>query len=185
MELLEAIAGRRAIRSFLSAPVSDASIRQIIDAAVLAPSALNSQPWLFAIISGRSRLEDYSERAKAHYLATFSPGRDPHAIRHDELNATGFDLFYGAPSLIVVYCLPAGQFSVGDCCFAALNLMLVAHGLGLGTCPIGYAQSWFDLSEVKQTLSVPSECTAVVPIAVGWPAAIPPPTTRRAPIIRW
>ena len=183
MELFDAIYGRRAVHAFTDDDVASSVLDSLIDAAIQAPSALNSQPWQFLVIRGRGVLADHSERAKAHYLATFSPGRDPHAIRHDMLNQPGFNLFYNAPAVIVIYAAPAGQFSSGDCCFAAQNLMLAAFAKGFGTCPVGFAQSWFDLTEIKMRLNVPSHLTAVLPIAIGVPLATPQKTTRNPPVL--
>ena len=69
MELLEAIYQRRSVRHFTEAPVPPALINELIKAAIQAPSAMNQQPWAFAVIRGRARLHDYSERAKAHLLS--------------------------------------------------------------------------------------------------------------------
>ena len=183
MDLHNAIYGRRAIHAFTNDDVPDTVLNSLIEAAIQAPSALNSQPWRFLVIHSRGLLADYSERAKTHYLATFSPGRDPHAMRHDMLNQPGFNLFYNAPAAIVIYAAASGQFSNGDCCFAGQNLMLAAFSLGLGTCPIGFAQSWFDQSEVKMRLNVPPDLTAVLPIAIGVPVAPAPKTSRNSPIL--
>ena len=55
MDMLEAIRGRRAIRSFSGEPVERDTIAYLIDLAICAPSALNRQPWSFAVIEGRER----------------------------------------------------------------------------------------------------------------------------------
>jgi nitroreductase len=73
-----------------------------------------------------------------------------------------------------------------DCCLAAENLMLAAYGLGLGTCPIGYARPWFDLLETKRELDVPEHYAAVFPVVVGYPAGVPEPTPREEPnVVSW
>jgi len=68
MELLEAIYTRRATRSFLPEPVSDETVRRLLEVAVQAPSAMNAQPWRFVVIQDPVRLDRYSERAKALLL---------------------------------------------------------------------------------------------------------------------
>jgi len=56
----------------------------------------------------------------------------------------------------------------------------------LGTCPIGFARSWLDLPESKQTLGIPADYTPVMPIIVGYPQEIPPHAARKAPeILFW
>ena len=57
MELLEAIKTRRSIRQFQNRPVADEQIQAIIEAAMMAPSAGNQQPWHFIIIRDRAKLD--------------------------------------------------------------------------------------------------------------------------------
>ena len=52
----------------------------LIDAAILAPSALNVQPWAFVVIEDRALLREYGERARAHYLTLEFP--EPTRAKH-------------------------------------------------------------------------------------------------------
>ena len=54
MEALEAIKTRRSVRSFSNKPVEREIIEQIIDCARLAPSANNSQPWEFVVVTDQT-----------------------------------------------------------------------------------------------------------------------------------
>ena len=95
-----------------------------------------------------------------------------------------FELFHGAPALVVIYATSAD--GVPDCFLAAQNLMLAAWTLGLGTCPIGLARPLFNRAEVKEELGVSRQWPCALPIAVGWPYGQTPPTSRRpAQIIAW
>jgi nitroreductase len=79
-----------------------------------------------------------------------------------------------------------GRFVTADCWLAAENLMLMACGLGLGTCPIGFAVPILNTPEVKRELGIPAEYEVVAPIAVGFPRGFTPPVSRRPPeIIAW
>ncbi len=53
MNLTEAIYGRRSVREFAHAPVDEAVIGRLVSAATQAPSAVNLQPWTFAIVRDR------------------------------------------------------------------------------------------------------------------------------------
>jgi len=183
MELIDAIYGRRAVRDYTPQEVSRATIEELIDAAVHAPTALDEQPWVFAVIQGQGLLQDYSDRAKAHFLATFNPGNDPHAMRRDQLMDARYNLFYNAGTLVVIYAEPNRHFAPVDCCLAAENLMLAAHAKGLATCPVGFAQSWLDLPEIKTEIRVAQELTAVIPLIVGYPAKTPGAVPRKKPEI--
>jgi nitroreductase len=135
MDVREAISRRRAVREFTTEPVEEAALRGLIDAEVQAPSAVNQQPWLFTVVRDREVLARISNEAKAHMLRTSQAALASHHFLHI-LNDPKFDIFYGAPALIIISA-PAGPWSVADCSLAAENLMLAAHAAGLGTCWIG------------------------------------------------
>lgn len=180
MDLFKAIYQRRAVRHYSDAEVTRGLVLELLRAAAQAPSSLNQQPWSFAVLHGRGRLAACSERAKAHLLATCeaSLSLDPFV---DEYASSTADLFHGADTLIVVYARPGRFHPVEECFLAAQNLMLAAHGLGLGSCPVGFARPWFDLPEVKAELGVPPHYAAVLPVVVGHPAQPPAAVPRHEP----
>ena len=67
MDLLEAIRDRRSVRAFAGG-ASRTEIEELLRLAVLAPSAMNAQPWAFAVVEDRALLQRISDRAKAHLL---------------------------------------------------------------------------------------------------------------------
>lgn len=185
MELMEAIIQRRAVRSYTDRPVTKTTIKELLRAAIHAPSAVNQQPWAFAVIRGRQRLDEYSERAKQHMLAVLPQSLVLHR-RSDQLTSTGYHVFHHAGTAIVIYGKPAQFAANEDCCMAAQNLLLAAHGMGLGTCPIGFVRPWLDLPAIKSEMGVPTHYSAVMPIVVGWPAEKTAPTPRAEPeIVAW
>jgi len=168
MEVLDAIYSRRAVRSFTNTQITREMIDKLIDAAIQAPSAMNSQPWAFAVVQDRELLKGYSARAKEHSLGTL--GDNPHAQEWESiLSRPDYDIFHGAPTLIIICAKPDGLMPAEDCSLAAQNLMLAAHALGLGTCPIGFARMWLNLSEVKEEIGVPKNYFPVFPVVVGFP----------------
>ena len=185
--LTDAIFHRRAVRAYSDRPVSEEKVNKLLAAAVQAPSAMNQQPWGFAVFRGYCRLREYSNRAKAHLVATYPTSFELHP--RSELYANpGYDLFHGANTLIVIYAMSGRLHPNEDCCLAAENLMLAAYGCGLGTCPIGYARPWFDLLETKREFEIPEHYTAVFPVVVGYPAGVTPATGRDEPNVlcwRW
>ncbi len=185
MDILQAIQHRRAVRRYTDVPVHPAIIRDLLRAATQAPSAMNQQPWAFAVVCGRERLAGYSARAKVHLLTLL-----PHLLelhqRADQLDSASYNVFHHAGTLVVIYAKPASYHPADDCFLAAQNFMLAAHGQGLGTCPIGFARSWLNLPEIKAELGIPPACTCVMPLVVGWPAEQPAPTPREEPdIVCW
>jgi nitroreductase len=186
--VFNAIYERRSIRFFSEEAVSHAHVRALLDAAIHAPSALNAQPWAFVVIQDRLLLDRYSKEAKELLLAeplqpeVINSGlADLDRLRR-EVSEPGYALFHGASTLIVIYATNAG--GVSDCFLAAQNLMLGAWALGLGTCPIGLATPLFNRDVVKKELNVP-DWTAALPIVVGRPARVVPPTPRRPVAVTW
>ncbi len=165
-------------------PVDEAMLRRLIEAATLAPSAVNEQPWLFTVIRDKVVLARISAAGKAATLASPPAGVPPHHIQ-EMLESPTFDIFYHAPVLIVISSATEGRWAVENCALAAENLMLAARAAGLGTCWIGFAQTWLGTPEGKDALGLPPEHLPVAPIIVGHPASFPPPVPRKAPRINW
>ena len=184
MELFEAIKGRRAVREFTAQPVDEAAIRRLIDAAVQAPSAVNQQPWTFTIVRDRAVLDRLSSEAKAFMLRTLPA--DAHAAHLRPILADpAVQIFHQAPTLVVISAAAQGAWVVEDCALAAQNLMLAAHATGLGTCWIGFAQTYLNTPQGKQLLDLPPAWVSVAPIIVGHPKAPSPGIARKEPTLRW
>lgn len=184
MDISEAIAGRRAVREYTAEAVAEGTIRRLIEAAIQAPSAVNQQPWIFTVVRDQGVLDRISRDAKVHMLATMPPGAPSEHFR-SLLGDANFHIFYHAPVLILISGSAAGPWIAEDCALAAENLMLAAHAAGLGTCWIGFAQSYLNSPEGKKVLGLPAPSVAVAPIIVGHPKSAPPPVPRKEPEIRW
>ena len=137
------------------------------------------------MIRDRPLLRQVSRQAKAHLLATSGDGALPPALR-DMLESEAFDIFYGAPVLMLLSCPADEAFGIVDCALAAQNLMLSARALGLGTCWIGFASAWLAGAEGRRSVGLPESQMAVAPIIVGYPRLKNlPQVPRREPEIRW
>jgi nitroreductase len=184
MELMDVINERRAVRDYTSTPVERAVIERLIEAAILAPSAMNLQPWSFAVLLGRERVEGYAKRAKAWLLTSLSQTSYEPSIRH-MLEDPQFVLFHHAPALVVVLAKSSGTQAAEDCCLAAENLMLAARNEGLGSCWIGFSRPWLDLPATKKELNLPESYHVVAPIILGYPRAWPESHGRNSAEIHW
>jgi nitroreductase len=185
MEVMEAIHGRRAVRSFLPGVLEEESIRKLLQAATHAPSAMNAQPWAFVIVQDKARLDRYSKRAKALLLAR--AGDDAKGARYRQLlSDPGFDIFYDAGTLIVICAESSSDYAQADCWLAAQNLQLAAVAAGLGTCCIGLAVALLNEPEIKSELGIAPGMSAIAPLIVGKPRAQPPAVPRKQPrVLAW
>ncbi len=148
MQLMEAIAGRRSVRAYRNDPVPEAMLRRLIGAAILAPNAVNEQPWTFTVLRDHALLTRISNAAKSHMLASLGESGASDHFR-PRLEDPEFHIFYHAPALILISARSEGPWIVEDCALAAENLMLAAFAEGLGTCWIGFAQSYLGTAEGK------------------------------------
>ena len=184
MEINEAIFSRRSVREYTLQEVDEQAIRRLIEAAVHAPNAVNQQPWMFTVVADKAVLDTLSRAAKSYMLATITPGAHSDHFR-SLLSDSNFHIFYQAPVLVLISAAVQGPWIVEDCALAAENLMLAAHDVGLGTCWIGFAQSFLNTAEGKRLLDLPAASVPVAPIIVGHPKVVPFDIPRKAPDIRW
>jgi len=184
MDLKEAIYTRRSVREFTAEPVSESIIRDLIEAAIQAPSAVNQQPYAFCVVRDKDVLATLSREAKAHMVRTTPVGLMSHHFS-EILNDANFHIFYHAPVLILIATVAEMPWAVEDCALAAENLMLAARAARLGTCWIGFAQGWLGTPEGKALLKLPAAYKPVAPIIVGHPKSAPPPVPRKEPEIRF
>ena len=189
-DAVKAIYQRRAVRVYDDKPVTRDNVDFLVDAAIHAPSAVNRQPWAFVVIQEREVLARYAKEGKQLLLneppviEVVESGLPDMDRLRQMASGPDFELFHGAPALVVIYATSAD--GVPDCFLAAQNLMLAAWTLGLGSCPIGLARPLFNRAEVKEELGVSREWPCALPIAVGWPDGETPPTSRRpAQIVAW
>jgi nitroreductase len=193
MELIETIEGRKSIRAFKPDPVPREMIEKILLLATKAPSAINLQPWEFAVVAGKEKerlcrrlLKAYGERRVSCSPRTTKPlppeidRRRKELFREmkpyvdqladsfeDYINEGSFN-FYGAPTAIIISMDRAFPKTYLVCIGATLGyLVLTAHALGLGTCPIGIITAFED--EIKDQLNIPEAKEVILGVALGYP----------------
>ncbi len=145
---------------------------------------MNLQPWAFAVLLDRARIDEYGRRAKEWTLANFAQTGFESRLRQ-MLEDPKFVMLYRAPALVIVLAKNHEAQSAEDCCLAAENFMLAARDEGLGTCWIGLSRPWLDLPATKAELGVPKEFRVVAPLILGHPKAWPESHGRIPPEIHW
>jgi nitroreductase len=191
MDLLKAMEERRSSRAFLDKPVDRETLEKLLRLATQAPSAINLQPWEITVVSGEekkrlSRLlvkrmkemnvscgpsanrplpEHFIERQRGLLNVTL-PGL-PENTPFQEFINEGSCNFYGSPSAIIITIDEVfSSIRLADIGIVVGYLVLAAHGLGLGTCPIGLITAFDDA--IKEELNIPEEKQVVIGMAVGY-----------------
>ena len=179
MPLSAAIARRVSCRAYQPTPVPQARLMQMLEAARLAPSACNAQPWRFAVVRDpdlRRRIVEDGFLPGARM--TWAIDAPVHVVIGMERSFVTHRL---APSVSGV------DYPWVDIGIAGEHLVLAATELGLGTCWIG----WIKPRALAKLVGWPAAVKPVVVITVGYasdPDSAPLPATRRRPLeelVRW
>lgn len=175
----DVIARRVSCRAYKPDPVPEAHVLQILEAARLAPSACNQQPWRFAVARD-------PEMRRRIVMEGFLPG-----IKMDWAIAAPVHVVVGMERNLMTHRLAASVSGVDypwvDIGIAAEHLVLAATELGLGTCWIG----WIKPRVIARLVAWPRSVKPVVVITVGYPCEGETgklPAARRKPlaeIVRW
>ena len=162
MDIFQIFRERRSIRKYKETQVEAEKIKQILDAARLAPSWKNMQCWRFLVVSNP---------AQKKALLTAFPEENP-----------GTRAISAAPVVIVVCADPSEsgvengiEYYVADTAIAFEHLCLAAHALGLGTCWMG----WYDEVVVKKSLGIPDTIRVVGVTPLGYPDQEPKARPRK------
>lgn len=183
MELSDIIASRRSIRKFKQESISDETIHALLDAARLAPSGSNLQPWRFVVARSQAAKEMLGRCTPYKFIVQASvvfvccadltslATRD---LRIGELFTTGaFDdveMDAVAASVSTVLDTEAAKAYLSmNVAIAVEHIALKAVDLGLGSCWIGR----FDRDKVKEALTLDETIHPVVLLPVGYPDQAP------------
>jgi len=156
MTVTEAIRARRSIRKYKPDPVPPEHVKLMLEAAMVAPSAINGRPWEFAVLRDRGLREQ---------IVAVAPAAKP------ILEAPMAILVSGKPE-----CTPPHiQFWQQDCGAAIQNLLLQALELGYGTCWCGLYPLADRADAVREILGLDPATVPMGVIAVGVPDETPAP----------
>jgi len=168
--IIDNILSRRAIRKYTQQQVSTEQIDTIMRSAIYAPSAWNKQPWEIRVIQNPDVLKEIDKRFVSYAEKNEPSGR---AAKYRE---PGFSIYHNSPTLIVIASDKENPNAKLDAGIALQNILLGAHALGLGTCPLALIVPTFNAPENKdlmKTLNIPEGYEVAVGIALGYPAESP------------
>jgi 5,6-dimethylbenzimidazole synthase len=180
MDVFTAIKGRRSCRNFRPEPVSQDIIGKILEAAIWAPSPLNTQPWEFIVITNEEvKKKIFSEAERCRKWAIEKSG-------WKWLGSYQVDFVQAAPVIIVVIGDPKKtgvdmfqeEGGVGyqhACAAATQNMHLAAHALGLSS--IWF--TFFDKKNMREILGIDPAKTPLALVCLGKAGDEIPPTPRK------
>lgn len=137
-------------------PVSREDVLKCLEAARMAPSACNSQPWKFIVVDDKEKLMEMADAAEGLGMNKLTRGVPVMvAVVLEKMNATA-----RLGSL-----LKHKDYSMLDLGMAVEHFCLQAADLGLGTCIMG----WFDEKRIARLLGVPRRKRIPLIISLGYP----------------
>jgi len=148
MELKEAIRKRQSIRDYDDKPVPEEKLKSVLEAARLAPSASNRQPWIFVVVKERKRRQELAQAANDQTFISEAP-----IIIAAVATNVEHIMMCGVPSYAV------------DLAIAIDHITLAAADEELGTCWIGA----FSQQRVREILGIPAKYRVVTLLPLGFP----------------
>ncbi|MEM2322245.1 MAG: nitroreductase family protein [Candidatus Bathyarchaeia archaeon] len=142
MDVFEAIQKRRSVRAYEPTPVPRETLKRVLEAARLAPSAGNIQPWHFIVVTDAEKRRQLAEAPFAGFL------------REAPVVIVGCGDQKASPKWFMV-----------DVAIAMQNTVLAATAEGLGTCWVGS----FNEDKVRDMLKIPGNYRVVALLALGYP----------------
>jgi len=157
MALLDLLKHRKSVRDFLDRPVEREKIMMCLEAARLAPSACNSQPWKFIVVDDKQLKDKLCKAAFGgiYFINSFckmAPVIVVVVSEKGKFMARIGGMFRGTKYYLI------------DIGIAIEHFVLQAEDLGLGTCWIG----WFNEQGVKSILNIPQDKKIDILIALGY-----------------
>lgn len=147
MDVLEAIFTRKSIRKFTGEPLSQEQLEIILKAGFSAPSAHNYKPSQFVVIRDAKKLEHI---AKHHPYGKMAPNAGCAIIACGDIEKQNVE-----------------GFLVEDCSAAIENMLLAAHGIGLGAVWCGISPVPELMQLIKETTNLPDNIIPVGMMVVG------------------
>lgn len=154
MKVLDVIQKRRSVRKYKEDPIPEKDLMRVLEAARLAPSGKNFQPWKFIIVKDKALKEKLAQASAGQFFMAEAP-------------------------IIIVGCgfpdncyAHMGRYMKSwsvDVTIALEHLILQAQEEGLGTCWIGS----FEEKEVKTILNIPENVKVLALTPLGYPDEIP------------
>jgi nitroreductase len=158
-EIIDFIFKRRSIRSFTGQPIDRQTLISLLQAAMAAPSAVNSQPWEFVVVTETAVLDLLRAR-----------------ILYGQYNAQAVIAVCGSPHVAKNN---AGRtYWIQDCSAALENILIAAAGLDLGSVWVGVYPEEDKIKAVRQVLNIPDTVIPLGLVYLGHPAETQPPHTK-------
>ena len=178
-DFFEVVRSRRSVRKFKRDPVPEEHLRQILDAARLAPTSGNQQPWKFLVVRDRVLLDRLKDVCIEQSLAARRARLGEVTAEQTAAVTQSYEDYLSAPVYVVVLTDNESRYPTynhWDGPLAAGYLMLAARALGYGT--VFITDSIPD-QITRQIFEIPDRYTRVCITPIGVPDSWPDSPTKK------
>lgn len=159
MDFIDLVKQRQSVRKYSSRPVSESDLNKCIEAARLAPSASNSQPWKFIIVDEPELRMQIADATATRGLPINNFAKQAPILLIIVIERPAFITRMAGK-------IKNKDFEWTDLGITAEHFCLQATELGLGTCMIG----WFNENKIMELLGVPDSKRIGLVITLGYPS---------------
>lgn len=164
-EVIKNILNRRSVRVYSEEQIKQEDLDLVLKSGYNAPSGCNMQPWFFTVLQNRNLIDELNIESKKEFANC-----DDEMFRKMAANEK-FNIFYNAPTVIVVSGEKSAKTAPIDCSAATQNMILAAESLGIGSCWIGLIAFLFKSEksgEYIKKLQIPEGYEPYFAITLGY-----------------
>ncbi len=163
-QVVECIMSRRSIRAYKPEQIKDEELKTILECAINAPSARNSQPWEVRVMQNKEAIDNLNKEVIADMIEKRPEAKE----RFADENAS---VFFHAPTLLVVAYDTTQYWGQSDCGMLVQNILLAAESMNIGSCAVGCCREYINspkAADFVKGLNLPENYVVYLTVTLGY-----------------
>jgi nitroreductase len=163
-QVVDCIMSRRSIRAYKPEQIKDEELKTILECAINAPSARNSQPWEVRVMQNKEAIENLNKEVIADMIEKRPEAKE----RFADENAS---VFFHAPTLLVVAYDTTQYWGQSDCGMLVQNILLAAESMNIGSCAVGCCRDYINspkAADFVKSLNLPENYVVYLTVTLGY-----------------
>ena len=163
-QVVDCIMSRRSIRAYKPEQIKDEELKTILECAINAPSARNSQPWEVRVMQNKDAIENLNKEVIADMIEKRPEAKE----RFADENAS---VFFHAPTLLVVAYDTTQYWGQSDCGMLVQNILLAAESMNIGSCAVGCCRDYINSpkgADFVKSLNLPENYVVYLTVTLGY-----------------
>ncbi len=163
-QVVDCIMSRRSIRAYKPEQIKDEELKTILECAINAPSARNSQPWEVRVIRDKDAIDNLNKEVIADMIEKRPEAKE----RFVDEDAS---VFFHAPTLLVVAYDTTQYWGQSDCGMLVQNVLLAAESMNIGSCAVGCCRDYINSpkgADFVKSLNLPENYVVYLTVTLGY-----------------